>query len=154
MEALLALIVLWLSANFGLSASHQHPEVVFAPPQAMADLHYEMLVATSDGNYPPSPAHALQERACEIVAFYVDETRTIHLPDTWAVADPADLSVLLHEMVHHLQHADGLTHACAAEREKLAFAAQERWLRMFGSDLSEAFDIDGLTLLARTTCTY
>lgn len=35
-----------------------------------------------------------------------------------------------------------------------AFAAQERWLGMFGSDLVKEFELDPFTLLVRTNCLY
>jgi hypothetical protein len=55
-------------------------------------------------------------------------------------------------MVHHVQNLAGLIFACAEEREKMAFAAQEKWLSLFGSDLAHEFDLDSMTLLVRTNC--
>jgi hypothetical protein len=40
----------------------------------------------------------------EAVAVYDDLTKTIFLPHSWKGETPADLSVLVHEMVHHLQN--------------------------------------------------
>ena len=59
--------------------------------------------------------HAAQAR--EVVAVYHDATRTIFLSDAWTGASPADLSVLVHEMVHHLQNLAGLRYECPAARE-------------------------------------
>lgn len=69
-------------------------------------------------------------------------------------ATPAQMSVLVHEMVHHLQSAARLRYACPEEREALAYAAQEQWLRMHGRTLADDFEIDGFTLLASTRCWY
>jgi hypothetical protein len=55
-------------------------------------------------------------------------------------------------MVHHLQNRSEQKFACPAAREKLAFAAQERWLTIFGRSLGADFGIDPLTLLVRTEC--
>ena len=60
--------------------------------------------------------------------------------------------MLAHEMVHHVQNLAGLTYDCPEARERPAFAAQQAWLARAGSDLAEAFGIDALTLLLRTSC--
>jgi len=94
----------------------------------------------------------LLEGGSEIVAVYEDATQTIFLPEGWAGASPAEMSVLVHEMVHHLQGNAKLGYACPQEREKLAYAAQQRWLGLFGRTLSSEFEIDPFTLLVRTGC--
>ena len=88
----------------------------------------------------------------KVEAFYDDATRTIYLPKGWSGRSPAELSVLVHEMVHHVQNVAGLTYACREEREKIAYAAQRQWLALFGRDLMREFKIDPLTLLVRTNC--
>jgi hypothetical protein len=65
-----------------------------------------------------------------------------------------ELSVLVHEMVHHLQNAGGLKYACAQAREKTAYQAQDKWLRQFGRNLTVAFALDPMTVLVRTNCMY
>ena len=87
-----------------------------------------------------------------VEAFYDDKTRTIFLPKGWTGRSPAELSVLVHEMVHHVQNVAGLTYACPEEREKIAYAAQRQWLALFGRDLMREFKIDPMTLLVRTNC--
>ena len=55
-------------------------------------------------------------------------------------------------MVHHLQNAAGLKYECPQAREQQAYAAQQRWLGLFGSDLRKEFELDAMTLLVRTRC--
>ena len=43
----------------------------------------------------------------EVVAEYDNSTKTIFLSDTWKGETAAELSVLVHEMVHHLQRRRG-----------------------------------------------
>ena len=50
------------------------------------------------------------------------------------------------------QNKAGLTYACAGEREKLAYEAQEKWLGLFGRTLQGEFEIDPFTLKISTTC--
>ena len=46
----------------------------------------------------------------------------------------------------------GTAYECPAEREKLAYEAQENWLRLFGRNLEAEFEVDGLALLVSTSC--
>jgi hypothetical protein len=87
-----------------------------------------------------------------VEAYYDDTTRTIFLPQGWSGQSPAELSLLVHEMVHHVQNVAGLTYACPEEREKIAYAARRQWLALFGRDLMREFRIDPMTLLIRTNC--
>jgi len=88
------------------------------------------------------------------VAVYSYATQTIYLPEGWTGTSPAELSVLVHELVHHVQNVAGLKYACAQEREKLAYEAQERWLGLFGHSLERDFELDGFSLLVKTRCFY
>jgi hypothetical protein len=66
----------------------------------------------------------------------------------WAINPPTRL------IVHHVQNVAGLKYACAQEREKLAYEAQERWLGLFGHSLERDFELDGFSLLVKTRCFY
>jgi hypothetical protein len=97
------------------------------------------------GNFRPDQSRT-------VVAVYREATGTIILPVTWTGRTPEELSILVHEMVHHIQYKAKLTYACPESREELAYAAQAKWLGMFGRDLTSAFGIDPLTLKVSTTC--
>jgi hypothetical protein len=90
----------------------------------------------------------------DVMAAYDDDSRTIYLMEGWTGRSPAELSVLVHEMVHHLQASAGMRFACPAEREELAYRAQDAWLQLFDLDLKSAFGIDRTTVLIATVCTY
>ena len=77
------------------------------------------------------------------MAVYSDKAQTIFLPEGWTGTTPAELSILVHELVHHVQNAAGLKYSCPQEREKLAYDAQERWLGLFGHNLEHDFELDG-----------
>lgn len=70
------------------------------------------------------------------------------------IAGDVSASVLVHEMVHHLQNLAGLTYACPEEREQLAYAAQQDWLALLGRNLFTDFGSDAFTLTARTHCVH
>jgi hypothetical protein len=88
----------------------------------------------------------------EVVAVYDDKTRTIYLPESWTGETIAEQSVLVHEMVHHLQNLAGQKFACAGEREKPAYFAQDQFLKLHGLDLEKEFDVDMFTIIAISAC--
>ena len=79
------------------------------------------------------------EISSDIVSLYSNESKTIFLLDGWTGKTPAELSILVHEMVHHLQNVGQLKFACSEEREELAYKAQDDWLHLFGRDLEPTF---------------
>jgi hypothetical protein len=137
MNALLTAIVTWLSVNFGLPAIHDHPAIEFYPATQIADIRHGTMDSSARR---------------DVIASYDDVTRTILLPNGWTGRTPADLSILVHEMVHHLQNVAGLEYDCPASREKLAYAAQEAWLGVFGQSLLSQFELDRMTLKLTTRC--
>ena len=150
MQTVLTLIVAWLAANFALPASHDHPEVNLVAADAM---QVERLKAAERGQ-PRKFSTSAEASTPQIEAFYDDATQTIYLPHRWTGNTPAELSVLVHEMVHHLQNVTGMKYACPEEREKLAYLAQDKWLNQFGLNLIDEFELNRMTMLVRTNCFY
>ena len=153
MDALLTAIVIWISANNWLPATFDHPRI-----ERVASI--EMAALRSKGPYSslqreaavmPEQGPSFEKRR-EAVALYNDLTKTIYLSDRWTGSTPAELSVLVHEMVHHLQNVAGAAYECPAEREKIAYEVQNNWLGLFGRNLEDEFEIDGLALLVSTSC--
>lgn len=136
-DRLVSVIVAWLAANFDLPAINDHVRIKFAPPPQIAALRYGVM-GTDGGRH--------------VLGVYVDRTKTIYLPEDWAGRSPAEISVLVHELVHHLQHLDKRVYDCPEVREKLAYAAQEKWLGLFGRSLLQDFQIDAMTLKVVTAC--
>ncbi|UUP16443.1 DUF6647 family protein [Nitratireductor thuwali] len=139
MNELVVAVSLWLSALYGLPEMEAPPRVRFLEPRQVAAVRY---------------GRADIVHADEVVAVYEPLTRTIVLSDRWRADDVADLSVLVHELVHHLQRQVGAEHRCPEEGEALAYEAQERWLGQFGTSLEAAFGIDAFTLAMRTKCLW
>jgi hypothetical protein len=150
---LLRAIVGWLSSNYGFEPIDAPPAVAFATRAAMAAIRHRDL---RDNRSTSQAAidHGGSPHASTVVAIYDDVARTIYLPETWTGSTPTELSILVHEMVHHLQNLAGMTFACHEERERLAYAAQRDWLTLFGHDLFTDFDTDAFTLMARTHCAH
>jgi Domain of unknown function (DUF6647) len=136
-QPLLTAIEAWLAFQFDLPGIERHPRVELADPARIAALRGGGVEASSQR---------------DVVAVYSDATQTIYLPEGWTGRSPAELSVLVHELVHHVQNVAGLKYACPQEREKLAYEAQERWLGLFGHSLERDFELDGFSLLVKTRC--
>jgi Domain of unknown function (DUF6647)/Transposase DDE domain len=132
---LLKAIAAWLSSEFDLPLIDRLPNIAFVPTEDMIvlrprDVRSDRWVAGASAGLHPAGAQP------EVVAIYNDEEQLIYLPEKWTGTSPAELSVLVHEMVHHIQNIAALSYECPEAREKLAFAAQERWLVMFGRNLA------------------
>jgi hypothetical protein len=154
-QTLLTEIVTWLSANFDLPAIQDHPSVEFVSPAKLASMRNEDRGFLPDrtretGIY--QPVEATHQR--ETVALYEGTTKTIFLSNTWTGTTPAEQSVLVHEMVHHLQNLGKLKFECPMAREKLAYIAQNQWLKQFGKDLETEFQVDMFTILISSACMY
>lgn len=149
MDTFLTVITTWLSINFGLPAVPHHPQVRFVDPPQMFDVYTSSLSAEE-----VTRLRAAETAGHDLVAVYDDQNRTIYLPADWSPSSPADVSVLVHEMVHHLQRFDDTHFACAEEREKTAYEAQDRWLELVGTSLEQEFELDAVTLIFLTRCQY
>jgi hypothetical protein len=136
---LLDAIGLWLAANYDLPVADVVPLLVTAPAADLVSMRYGPEAMVSPG---------------EVEALYDDTSGTIYLSEGWTGSSPAELSVLVHEMVHHLQSTSDQRFACPGERELVAYRAQDAWLVLFGETLESAFEIDAATLLVGTTCTH
>ncbi|MGB0086854.1 MAG: DUF6647 family protein [Rhodomicrobiaceae bacterium] len=154
-QSLLAAIVKWLSSNFELPATSEYPSVRIVPASEIVTLRYGDFLSTSTRNSGAVTRDAAApNNSLTVVAVYDPRTKTILLPEGWTGTTPAELSVLVHEMVHHLQNLAEIKFECPQALEQLAYAAQEKWLGLFGHNLLEDFDLDPLTLLVRTRCFF
>src|SRR5215471_21511686 len=129
---------------------HEHPSIEFASPAKIASLRFTGLL--SDPGEHVAPNDRASSAQHDTIAIYYDAARTIYLPEGWTGGTPAELSVLVHEVVHHFQNVLSLKYECPQEREKLAYIAQDRWLALFGHSLEGDFHMDAFSLLVKTRC--
>lgn len=137
--SLLHVIEMWLYANFALPPAAKAPGLATLPAAKLVEIRYGLASGVAPG---------------DVVAAYDGASRTIFFQEGWSGHSPEELSVLVHEMVHHLQASADMRFACPGEREVLAYRAQDAWLRLFGIDLESAFGIDRGTVLVATACTH
>lgn len=152
--AMLDTIAIWLAENFDLQPASQHPRIVFVPPTQLVAMRYKGTLPNEwreDLILDPA-VRAAQHRG--VAAIYNDALRTIFLPHGWSGATAAEQSILVHEMVHHLQNLAGEKFDCAEERERIAYRAQNEWLSRTGRDLEGEFGLDPMTLLLASRCMH
>jgi hypothetical protein len=154
LDNLTAILIAWISANFGLPVPTDDPDIIFASKAQMMEVRLAS-VASADTRY-----HALESQLAPdndgygLYALYNDETGTLYLREDFSAALTADVSILLHEMVHHIQNEADMEYECAEKRERLAYRVQNRWLESFGTNLEREFGLDPMTVLVRTNCWY
>jgi hypothetical protein len=130
----LAAIANWVATEMGLPLPVPLPAVVFTDPDTLSAMFHGT------------------KHAGNVAALYDPARQVIHLPTGWSGTTPAETSMLVHEVVHHLQAVTGQTFACPGAREKPAYDLQARWLARFGDDLTHEFDLDPLFLHVATLC--
>jgi len=123
-------------------------------------------VATKAEDLMPKVAYLseedMQEMLCpsgqclEIVAFYDDASQTIVLREGFDPTKEYDLSLLLHEFVHHLQKINGHKRSdCVGDRERQAYQVQRTFLKERGhKDTNKVLGVDMLTQMIITQCEY
>jgi len=88
-----------------------------------------------------------------VQAFYLHAAATIHLPGTWRPDQLRDQSILLHELVHHVQWFNRISAACVSAYERQAYDLQIRWLREHGvADPYKLIRTDEFTVIIFSAC--
>ena len=147
-------IVAWISANTDLPAIYDPPRVKFVTPEEMHSAGLRVGSGSGAASIVGVQHQSTSHFEREVDALYDDTRRTIYLKNGWTGTTPAQVSVLVHEMVHHLQNLAQLKYECAQAREALAYAAQEKWLAQFGTTVGKEFGLDPMTILVRTKCMH
>ena len=131
-----------------------------AEPSAVDELTLSLMVwiaETTEQPFtdPPAILHrtltvrpSLSPLAPHLLAFYDEETATVHLARDWDERDPIDQSVLLHALLHHAQARTVRTDHCHHMRESEAYRLQALWLAQQGIDFYQAFGVSP-SLIAR-----
>jgi hypothetical protein len=148
-RALMAAIAEWLAQELGLPRATELPQIAFASPSELLRKRYRLIRADTTQSPYETPSQSTMART---VAIYDDAERTIYLTEDWRGDTAADVSVVVHEMVHHLQNIAHMRFECARAREATAYEAQERWLQQHGRSLRADFDIDAFTVLVHAMC--
>ena len=90
-----------------------------------------------------------------IVALYNNITKTIMLNKDFWWFSTRDQSILLHELVHHMQYNSNYIkykNMCRGTIEKEAYEIQSKWLAKYKRELFEVMNMNDLHYLIITTC--
>ena len=122
----------WLDDNTALSRRDAAPEI--------------RLITQAQAASMGTARHASQQGLAR--GIYDTETETIHLVRPWDGRDPRDVSVLLHELVHHRQ-ADAGHWYCPGAQEEPAYRLQDAWLSRMGLKA----DVNWIAVVLEAGCT-
>ena len=92
------------------------------------------------------------EAGSNILALYDRKTKTILLKKSWNAESIVDRSILLHELVHHLQYENEIVDRCKGEIEQEAYEVQDEWLKQYGTNIFDALNLGYLYYLTIITC--
>jgi hypothetical protein len=136
MELLVSLLTAWIAVQTGLS-SVEPPRIEIVGPGVMSERAFGPGVAASP----------------LLRGLYSQPEATVFLRGDWDASKLRDQSELLHELVHHFQNVHNLKFGCGAEREKLAYELQLKWLREKGvADPYELLEINAFFVVMVSVC--
>jgi hypothetical protein len=136
MDLLVSVLTGWIALQTGLSAV-EPPRIEFVTPSTMSERAFGPGIAASP----------------LLRALYSQPAATVYLRKGWDASNLRDRSELLHELIHHFQNLHHLKYGCGAEREKLAYELQLKWLREQGvADPYEFLEINAFFVIMASVC--
>jgi hypothetical protein len=123
------------------------PRVEFASSAQIAAVRYRDLISE-----PELMSFSFSNDANALDMVYDDAQGVLHLSEFWSGGSPAEFSVLVHGLVNHAQREAGLVYACTQEREQVAYAARDAWLRLFGQTVQATLGFDEAAYMLSTQC--
>jgi len=143
-------VMRWISANSVLPSTTHFPDIEIIPMERIA-IHRRSLAGPG---FREKSFGVASNGGGDILAFYDRGTKTIYLCDHWTGDTPVEMSILVHELVHHMQSMAEIQGHIGGGGERLAYALQDRWLRVHGTDLNTAFGIDRFSVTMLTEWLY
>ena len=136
MSELVVALLLWIAGETGLA---------MPPPPPVELLSKEQFSERAYGrSWRPGD---------DVWGLYDGDSGTVYLLEGWNAAELRSRSVLLHELVHHVQAFHRISYECSATREREAYDLTVKWLRGQGvADPYAVMDTDEYTLIAMSAC--
>jgi hypothetical protein len=139
--------MLWISQVWGVEMPNEHPVIEYGTAQELACIFQ---TAKKDCDLPFDPASP------GVKATYNTQTHVIHLLDDIDLSDPDQISILVHELSHHVQTANGMKYVCVGELERAAYMIQMQWLEEQGIESWAAMEritgLDAFSIFLITRC--
>ena len=150
-EIILAMMV-WISSVTGLNV----PEIPSFPPSYVTESRLKYLMNGCSEELNTERCHAItsEKDTDSILGVYDHKTKRIYLNiATFSWENEVQNSILVHELVHHMQFANNIPYKCLGELEELAYDVQNKWLLENGKrDVYKELDISPLWILVIKAC--
>jgi hypothetical protein len=93
------------------------------------------------------------KQVIKVRALYEYPSATVYVSEDFDWSNLLDKSILLHELVHHMQHYNEVVFQCHAAAEPQAYELQAAWLEEQGEDDPwELMKVDRFTVYALSAC--
>ena len=150
-EGLILSLMLWIASVTGYHIQ-SIPEVTYLTHKELVYKLYDCEKLTYDNEYwCKSP-----RKDSNILGIYNHDTQRIHIRKDihFYHSKTVYASILLHELVHHMQWESKKEFRCRGEKEEEAYDLQDKWLKEQGEKgVIESLNLNGLFLLMISTCT-
>ena len=128
---------MWIGQTLpGYNVDLPHPTVIMLHPQELINQYH----ATSG---------AKTNHIEELWAYYNTRNQTIYLRQDFRQYDPWHQSILLHELLHHVQYHNKVEFQCINQMEEEAWPLQKQYLKEFHNI---DWNYDQLWYLMISTC--
>ena len=150
MKEIITALMLWISTQTGWPIP-DHPNITYIQNGK------EFFLLSHDCDKKPDQKICLDYDGDEsnILALYNHLTKTIYLNKDFWIASVKVQSILLHELVHHMQYYrdyKGYSMMCKGLIEKEAYDLQEEWLEKRGLTLEDTIQLGALFRHVITQC--
>lgn len=148
--SIMASFMIWIAAVTGIPVPAEMPALERASLEEMYCAAYEI-------EKQDCPASVV-DKGLVPIALYDENRGVITIWDKTKLLSTKGFSMLIHELVHHMQAQANLmdTYACRGALEKVAYDAELRWLEEQGYDpwekKREFTRMDKFTYLLITSC--
>ncbi len=136
MKELITILLMWIGSSTTYNVDVPHPKVVMLPPQQLTEQYKDTSLAKTN-------------HIEELWAYYNTTNQTIYLRQDFRQYDPWHRSILLHELLHHIQYHNNVSYQCINQMEEEAWPLQKKYLKDF-HNIDWTYDL--LWYLLISTC--
>ena len=156
--ATLTSMMLWINSLTGIPMPESPPEIVYTEAREMK----YMLYGCNSKTHPRASqiCKELKETGeitndnTSTIGLYDHDRKVIHLNPIIRTYDkPVRDSVIIHELVHHMQFSADIPYQCFGQLEETAYDIQDRYIKSKGrKDIFTELDISPLYLFIIFSC--
>ena len=145
-------LMIWISTQTGWAVP-EPPQIVYI------ESGQEMFMLSNDCHNEPNQliCSTYNPEHSNILGLYNNEIKTIFLDKNFWWSSVRDQSILLHELVHHMQYTkdwENYRKKCKGDIEKEAYDLQEKWLAIRGLELGKTIELGPLLRHILTQCDF